>query len=254
MTPVQATLMESPAVKELRTVEDGLSMFERFAKDPDIPVEKIERLMALWERGEARKAEAAFNVAMSEAQSEMRPVVADDWNPQTKSKYASYHALDKALRPIYTKHGFGLSFNTMDSPVADHVRVVCKAAHKGGHCEVYQIDMPADGKGAKGGDVMTKTHATGSALSYGQRYLLKLIFNVAVTEDDDGNKASGRPQPTKPNGFDEWVTDMGAVADNGFKAFSEAWGKSKPEYRDYAAKYHEPAFKAMKARAIKVQA
>src|SRR5690606_15862485 len=50
--------------------------------------------------------------------------------------------------------------------------------------------MPADGKGAKGGDVMTKTHAAGSAMSYGQRYLLKLIFNVAIGEnDDDGNSA-----------------------------------------------------------------
>jgi hypothetical protein len=48
--------------------------------------------------------------------------------------------------------------------------------------------MPSDGKGAKGGDVMTKTHATGAAMSYGARYLLKFIFNIAVGEEDsDGN-------------------------------------------------------------------
>ena len=48
------------------------------------------------------------------------------------------------------------------------------------------------GKGAKGGDVMTKTHAFGSGTSYGMRYLLKMIFNVAIgEEDDDGNSASG---------------------------------------------------------------
>jgi hypothetical protein len=35
--------------------------------------------------------------------------------------------------------------------------------------------MPGDGKGAKGGDVMTKTHATGAALSYGQRYLAECV-------------------------------------------------------------------------------
>ncbi len=51
--------------------------------------------------------------------------------------------------------------------------------------------MPADGKGAKGGDVMTKTHATGSAVSYGRRYLMGMIFNLAViSRDDDGNAAS----------------------------------------------------------------
>jgi hypothetical protein len=51
--------------------------------------------------------------------------------------------------------------------------------------------MPVDGKGAKGNDVMTKTHAFGSGASYGMRYLLKMIFNVAVGEDDDdGNGAA----------------------------------------------------------------
>jgi hypothetical protein len=51
--------------------------------------------------------------------------------------------------------------------------------------------MPSDGKGAKGGDVMTKTHATGAAESYGMRYLLKMIFNIAIGEEDnDGNKFS----------------------------------------------------------------
>ena len=70
------------------------------------------------------------------------------------------------------------------------VRVLCYVS-RGGHTRTYQIDMPADGKGAKGGDVMTKTHATGAAASYGMRYLLKMIFNVAVGEsDDDGNAAS----------------------------------------------------------------
>jgi ribosomal protein L37AE/L43A len=53
--------------------------------------------------------------------------------------------------------------------------------------------MPADGKGAKGNDVMTKTHAAGAAGSYGARYLLKGIFNVAIGEnDDDGNGATPR--------------------------------------------------------------
>jgi hypothetical protein len=59
--------------------------------------------------------------------------------------------------------------------------------------------MPADGKGAKGGDVMTKTHAAGSAMSYGMRYLLKMIFNVAVGEDDDDGQAAGRGQTISEN-------------------------------------------------------
>ena len=52
--------------------------------------------------------------------------------------------------------------------------------------------MPCDGKGAKGGDVMTKTHAVGSALSYGKRYAFGLAFNVQTTERDDDGNAAGR--------------------------------------------------------------
>ena len=65
--------------------------------------------------------------------------------------------------------------------------------HEGGGERTYHIDMPADGKGAKGGDVMTKTHAMGSAVQYGMRYLLKMIFNIAIgDDDDDGNAAGGQ--------------------------------------------------------------
>lgn len=134
------------------------------------------------------EAQRDFNTAMGQAQSEMGRVAADANNPQTRSKYATYAALDKALRPVYTKHGFSISFDTGDGAPEGHVRVLAYVAHSGGFIRTYRADMPNDGKGAKGGDVMTKTHASGAAMSYGMRYLLKMIFNVAVGEDDtDGN-------------------------------------------------------------------
>lgn len=180
-----------PAIIPVDEMATMLDVIRRAAADPAVDVEKMERLMAMHERLQMRRAEAGFNAAMSTCQSEMRPVSADATNPQTRSKYASYGALDNALRPIYTRHGFALSYDTGDGAPADHVRVLCHVTH-GEYTRTYHADMPADGKGAKGGDVMTKTHAMGSAFTYGQRYLLKLIFNVAIGEfDDDGNGASG---------------------------------------------------------------
>jgi hypothetical protein len=167
-----------------------VSMIERAARDPAVDIDKMERLLQMQERMVARNAEQAFFAAMTAAQAEMRPVAADSNNPQTRSRYASYAALDRAVRPIYSKHGFSLSFDTEPGAPDGFVRVVCFASC-GGHTRKYQVDMPADGKGAKGGDVMTKTHAVGSGMSYGQRYLLKMIFNIAVGEDDDGNRAGG---------------------------------------------------------------
>jgi hypothetical protein len=222
-----------------RIQESPAAMFERLARDPNASVEKIERLMALWERNEARHAEMGYNTAMSEAQKEMRPIATDAENPETRSKYASYAALDRALRPIYTKHGFALSYDTGDTPLVEHVRMLCKVTHISGHAEVKHIDIPADGKGPKGGAVMTKTHATGSATTYGMRYLLKMIFNVAIGEgDDDGNEAGRKEQPDVPDGYNDWLEKLQEGAMNeGFPAFSRMWNDNKTAaFRTYLAR------------------
>jgi hypothetical protein len=169
-----------------------IALIERVARDPSIDIDKLDRLLLMRERETARLAEQAFSTALAEAQTEMVPVVADSNNPQTRSRYASYAALDRAVRPIYTRHGFGLSFNTDDAPGQEQARILCDVCHSGGHTRRYRIDMPVDGKGAKGGDVMTRTHAMGSGVSYGMRYLLRMVFNLAIDRDDDGNAAGYR--------------------------------------------------------------
>ena len=167
-----------------------MQIISRAASDPSVDIDKMERLFKMHEAIVARDAEKAFNVAMSDVQAKSRRVATDSTNPNTHSDYASYAALDRALRPLYTESGFSLSFGTGDSS-AETVLILCRVSHSAGHSRDFQILMPADGKGAKGGDVMTKTHATGAATQYGMRYLLKMIFNIAIGFDDDGNAASG---------------------------------------------------------------
>jgi hypothetical protein len=72
--------------------------------------------------------------------------------------------------------------------------------------------MPTDGKGARGNDVMTKTHATGAAMTYGQRYLFRLIFNLAVGEDSDGN-FSAREQSAAATAAIAAINECASLAD-----------------------------------------
>ena len=176
-----------------------IDLVERALKDPTLDVDKLERVIALAKDMKAVEAAKAFSEAMNAAQDGMNAVRTDKANTgvQGGARYATFVALDKALRPIYTKHGFSLSFDTDASPLQDHIRVICHVSHRDGHKEHPHVDMPADGKGAKGNDVMTKTHAMGAAMTYGQRYLLKLIFNIAVGDDDDGNSG---PRNLSPEG------------------------------------------------------
>lgn len=188
------------------------SMIERVAADPSVSVERVEQLFGLYQRMQADRAQKAFAAALVDAQKDMAPVAKDAGNSQTKSRYATYDALDRALRPIYTNHGFAVSFNTEQSAIENHVRIIGTVIHQDGHERTYTVDMPCDGKGAKGGDVMTKTHAMASAITYGRRYLLASAFNIATTERDDDGNAAGNAAP-KERITEAQAKDLAALAE-----------------------------------------
>lgn len=185
-----ATELAVPLVTESGGV---LALIERAAKDPAVNVQNMQVLKEMWDAERERQAEAAFSEAMAACQAEMVPIVAKANNPQTKSRYAKYHHLDAALRPVYLKHGFALSFDTEPMEQGDPplLPVLCHVSHRGGHTRTYRSPIPCDGKGIAGNPAMTKTHAVGSAMTYGKRYLVILIFNLAIisADDDDGNAA-----------------------------------------------------------------
>lgn len=153
----------------------------------DVSIDVVERLVAMQRQMGKDEAERDFNDAMNRCQRDMKRINANMENPQTRSKYADYAQIDRAIRPIYTKEGFSLSFSDGEPVGPEMVRIVCYVS-RGGHTRMYHKDMPIVTIGPQGKAVMTPTHATGSADAYAKRYLVKDIFNLAVGEDDnDGN-------------------------------------------------------------------
>lgn len=191
----------------------------------NVPVAQMAELFALHQKMEADKARRDFAVAFGKCQQEMVAIAKD--KKGDKSTYATYLQLDTAIRPIYVKHGFSVSFNSGESTLPDHVKVLGYLLHDGGHEKTYEADIPCDGKGAKGNDVMTKTHARGSAFTYGKRYLLIMMFNIALKDkaDDDG-KAAGDQVPDAPIS-DEQVEELRALmkgADANEERFCKTFG------------------------------
>ena len=225
-----------------------MSLFERLATNPDIDPAKLAQLMDLNDRATKARAEVAFNVAMAAAQREMEPVRTESSNPTTSSRYASYAALDRAVRPHYTKHGLSLSFNTEPSTIPNNVMMLCYVTHDSGHTRTYRLDMPADGKGARGGDVMTRTHATGSATYYGMRYLLRMIFALAIDKDDDGNAAGEQPGEIPP-GVTELGLKLEEVCGHGTAALMKVFNTAAPSVRTAFLKSHKTSWDSLQARA-----
>lgn len=176
--------------RELAPASDStalISVIERAARDPNIDIDKMERLLVMQERIFARAAEADFNAAMSACQAEMPIIKATFSNEQTGSFYAALEEVDRVARPIYTRHGFALSFGTADCPIENFYRQTCKLSHRGGHSEMRQADLPTDMVGIKGNPNKTGIQGFGSTMTYGQRYITKLAFNIVIGNDNDGN-------------------------------------------------------------------
>lgn len=165
-----------------------IQMIERAARDPSVDLDKMERLFAMHERVQNRRAEEQFNAAMAAAQAEIAPVARNKKNEHSGAKYADLFAIaDKAL-PIAHQHGFGLSFSEFKSEQPNCLGVACKVSHAGGHSERYEFNVPLDRAGSQGKVNKTETQAYGSTFTYGRRYATCGVFNIAITDDDGGTK------------------------------------------------------------------
>jgi hypothetical protein len=174
-----------------------LSAIERLSANPQVDVAKIQQILEMQEHILDRNAKQAFNAAMVRAQRNMPVVRKNMKNTQTGSKYAGYDSIVKICQPVYTKEGFSVTFyqgsGTVDHPLSEGINRICAdVMHEEGHTKTVYADIPVETTGIKGAAMMTKTHATGSAFSYGRSYLMRLIFNIPTGDDDDGNAAGGK--------------------------------------------------------------
>jgi hypothetical protein len=214
------------------------------ASDPSIDTAKIEHLVRLHRDMEAAEAERLFNEAMSRAQARMQPVVADAVNDQTNSKYASYAALDRVVRPIYTAEGFALTFTAGERSTDTAVEIVAYLTGHG-HGRRYTVTMPADGLGPKGSPVMSRTHAASSAITYGMRRLLTMIWNLAIDKDDDGNAAGkvSTPKSSAPlkreNVWAQFADEMRAA--KSLPALQAVVARWKPRVTNWSGKWRNAA-------------
>lgn len=199
-----------------------MAVITRSASDPTVDVDKLERLMAMYERIEGKRSERAFNEAMERTQSEIPQIFRDRENEHKRYRYTTLEELNKAIVPIYTKHGFGLSFGSAGGAPEGYYRITCHVSHKDGHSRDYEADLPTDVLGDKGNANKTPIQGFGSTMSYGRRYLTLLIFNISTTDDDDGEGGKGGEKITA----EQEATLSKMMADNGLDvAMFLKWAK-----------------------------
>jgi len=171
-----------------------MAVIARAASDPNVNVEKIERLAALYERIKAAEAKTAYMAALSAMQPDL-PVIERKGKITIRAKvdgertgavqqataYALWEDINEAISPVLKTHGFALSFRT-GTAIDGKLTVTGILSHRGGHQEETTLSLMHDSTGSK-----NSVQAIGSSLSYGKRYTAGALLNITSRgEDDDG--------------------------------------------------------------------
>lgn len=157
-----------------------ISMIERASQNPEMDIERVERMYAMYERAAARNARAAYDAALAEMQPKL-PIVKKLGKGHNKVAYALWEDIAEAIAKVTAAHGFSLTFRVKKSE--NNVAVTAILAHKDGHREETTLDLPVDTSGNK-----NPVQAIGSSTSYGKRYTAGLLMNIITAgEDDDAN-------------------------------------------------------------------
>lgn len=168
-----------------------IQMIERAALNPNVDIDKMERLLEMQERIMARNAKAAFDAAFADMQQDL-PVISErggikDRNGNVQSRYALWEDINEAIKPILAKHGFGISFRTGKRD--GHIVVTGVLSHREGHREETEMELPTDTSGSK-----NAVQAVGSSTSYGKRYTASALLNLTSRGEDDDGASSNSPK------------------------------------------------------------
>lgn len=205
-----------------------VSMIERVAMDPSIPIDRLEQMMALKERmedrareDEERQAKKEYFAAMSKCQAELPVVVKNKKNEHTRSNYADLAAIEEQAMPVIHKHGFAVSFQPDGYNDKGELRIRWEISHEGGHSRDGIGEIPVDGAGSQGKVNKTGTQAFGSTATYGRRYLLCMLFNISTGDDRDGNRGDSGNDEAIDQGELQEVRDLIAETSSDIAAFCE---------------------------------
>jgi hypothetical protein len=201
-----------------------MKIIDRAAMDPNFDVAKLEQLLAVQERWEAKEARKAFNVAFAEFKSEAVKIIkrTEVKDGPLKGKFhANLFDVVDATTPHLSKHGLAISWKlTKDEPT--WMEVSCTLRHVGGHSESVSMGgAPDTGPGRN------PIQARGSAKSYLERYTATAILGLAAQDADNDGNSVARGGMDEGALADHLAAIDSADADGLKKSFGKAWKEAE---------------------------
>ena len=141
------------------------------------------KMLDVWERMEARRAQADFQRDFLALQAELPKIIpkkiVENRDGTVRYRYAPIEDIDAAVRPLCLRHGFSYTFTEPAERATDCVTVVCILSHRSGHSRETRatIRVPRSTPG------VSDAQADVAARSYARRVALCDALNIMITKD-----------------------------------------------------------------------
>lgn len=183
-------------------VNEGQSNIERMlmlAVEQKLPIETLEKLLAMRKELKAEAALEAFNEALAAFQAEC-PVIDKDkhvlFNTKSGEKvnyhYAPIDSIIRQVQGLLGKHGLSYKFKLEETPKG--IKAICILTHKLGHCETS--DFTADMAGTS---LMSSAQVSSSKATFAKRNAFCNVTGI-VTGDDDIDAQKDKTEDKLKNG------------------------------------------------------
>ena len=188
-----------PETQPAPTIYEGPATAENLmlkAIDKGVPVETMERLLAMRRELQAEAAKRRFDEDMAAFQGSC-PTIKKTKEVKTKSgqvayRYAPIESIVAQVKEKLNEYGFSYAVKTETEPASVKSTVIAK--HKEGHSEESSVQVPLGNKT----DIMSQTQVVAAALTFAKRYAFCNAFGILTGDDDDdaqSTKAAETPAP-----------------------------------------------------------
>ena len=226
-------------VADAMPISEGQSNIERMlmlAVEQKLPIETLEKLLAMRKELKAEAALEAFNDALANFQAEC-PIIEKTKHVKFDTKagnrvdyhYAPIDSIIRQVQGLLGKHGLSYKFRLEEMPKG--IKAVCILTHRAGHSETS--DFTADMAGTT---LMSDAQVSSSKATFAKRNAFCNVTGI-VTGDEDVDALKGKDEDKNKNKatadqyfeIDALTQQAGLTKDHVTKRTREIYGVSYTE-------------------------
>jgi len=206
----QPVLQDQPLAGPLTEETVLLQVIARAARDPTVDLDRMERLLVMHERLNARKAAQEFVEAMARFKAKAPTIMKDklvsfphkDGDDVTSYRHATLGAVCEAI--CIGLGEVGISHRWELKQAEARIEVTCVLTHTGGHSERTMLNGAPDASGKK-----NTIQQVASTVTYLERYTLLAATGMATKDQD--NDGGGGSTDDRPRVSEEQVASLEAL-------------------------------------------